>query len=243
MVADHAQENRAGARNTVVVLKRPRCAQMFFIYPGMEVGMRGRRLTFLELTKQAGIGDRNLALVADPYRENYAKGTGADTPDFASLLGWHKDLLDGLPGIAEVYMLGYSSGGYGALLFGHLLGAAKVWAFVPRTARIETADRAKAFLREHLACYNGVTEYVIFYAPANRRDCAFAEQISRCPGIVLSPYTVPPPSAEAAARASAVEAQMYYHRNLLPEIARSGELRRIMPPFRKVSAIGDAADA
>ena len=216
-------------------MKRANCAQMFFIYPGRNVGLRGRGVTFLSMIRHGGLGDRNLALVADPYNDNYAKGVSPDIRDVPSLLEWHRTLLREMPHVTEFYHLGDSSGGYGALLFGHLLGARKVWAFVPRTARLETADAVKASLRERLSAGNGGTEYVIYYSLANQRDCAFAEYFSKCPGIVLSPYTVPPPDKTPGSREAAMNVESYYHRRVLQTVIDNGDLRGLMPPFQKAT--------
>ena len=68
------------------------------------------------------------------------------------------------------------------MLVHHLLSARKVWAFGPRTARLSTAEPAKAMLKELLAGGTGATEYFIYFAPSNRRDRAFAEYFADCPG-------------------------------------------------------------
>jgi hypothetical protein len=213
---------------------------MFFIYPGFVAAAGNDGASFLTMIRNAGLGDRNLALVADPYRQNYERGVSADIPDFASLLDWHKRLLQSLPHVTEFYHLGTSSGGYGALLFGRLLGANKVWAFAPRTARLTTADAAKAFLKKQLLAGTGATEYVIYYSPANTRDRAFAEYFSQCPGVVLSPYNVPPPDRTVAAETSPAADEKHYHGGVFATIVGSGELRQIVPAFRRAATCGKA---
>jgi hypothetical protein len=215
---------------------------MFFIYPGLRVGLDEEGVSFLSMIRDAGLGNRNLALVADPYGENYTRGVSPSIPNLASLLAWHKNLLSELPHVTEFYHVGHSSGGYGALLFGHLLGAKKVWALAPRAARIRNADTAKAFLKTELAHGNGVTEHVIHYSPSNQRDCAFAEYFASCPGIVLSPYAVPPPRTRGANGAPAAN-EGYYHREVLRTLVSSGDLLRFLPPFRRASGSAGAAIA
>ena len=223
------------SQKALVSLARPNCAQLFFIYPGRNVGLRGRGITFLSMIRNGGLGDRNLALVADPFNDNYAQGVSPDIPDLPSLLAWHKNVLRAMPHVTEFYTIGDSSGGYGALLFGHLLGARKVWAFVPRTARLETADAAKAFLKEQLSAGSGTTEYVFTYSPSNGRDCAFADYFSKCPGVVLSPYAVPPPDQTPGTKEAAMNVESYYHRRVLQTVIDNGDLRGLMPPFKAVA--------
>ncbi len=230
-------------KKSVTSLKRTNCAQLFFIYPGRGAGLIGRGVTFLSMVRHAGLGDRNLALVADPHVQNYARGAGPDITDLPSLIDWHRSLLAEFSHVTEFYHLGQSSGGYGALLFGHCLGAKKVWAFAPRSARAETADAAKAFLKEKLSEGNGTREYFIYYSLSNSRDCAFAEYFAQCPGIVLSPYTVPHPVGEEGADASPTAGESHYHRGLLPAMIDSGDLRQFMPPFRRAAESGGAEAA
>ena len=218
-------------KTPIISLRRPNCAQMFFIYPGLRVGLDDEGVSFLSMIRDAGLGNRNLALIADPYGENYTRGVGATIPDLASLVLWHKNLLRDLPHVTEFYHLGHSSGGYGALLFGHLLGAKKVWALAPRSARIRNAEPAKAFLKKTLLGGNGITEHVIHYSLSNERDCAFADYFADCSGIVLSPYEVPHPNRPMGADAPAIN-EGYYHRELLRRILSSGDLQKLLPPFR-----------
>lgn len=188
------------------------------------------------MIKHAGLGDRNLALVADPYRENYMRGMSPEVSDLPSLLDCHRRLLQELPHVTEVYHLGHSSGGYGALLFGHLLGSKKVWAFAPRTARPETATAAKAFLKQQLSAGVGATEHRIYYSPHSPRDCAFADHIAQCPGVVLAPYAIPPPEAAVGDNAALTDVEGYYHRGVLRTIISSGDLRRFMPDVHKAGS-------
>ena len=73
------------SRKAVTFLKRPNCAQMFFIYPGRADVFRDQGMTFLSFMQSAGLGDRNLAMIADPYNENYARGISAEIPDLDAL--------------------------------------------------------------------------------------------------------------------------------------------------------------
>ena len=226
-------------QRAITSLKRPNCAQMFFIYPGNRGAMLGGGTGMLAMMRHAGLSDRNLTLVADPYAENYMRGVSPDISDLPALLRWHKNLLEQSPHVTEVYHIGHSSGAYGALLFGHLLGAKKVWAFAPARPGSETAEAAKAFLREQLSAGSGVTEFVIYYSLANRRDCAFAAYLSQCPGVVLSPYTMPPPE-NAEKENVPGNLENYYHGKLLTTIINSGDMRQFMPPFRRTAGVDNA---
>ena len=202
----------SAVQRPIISLTRENCAQIFFIYPGRA----NRVVNFLELIHKTGLGNRNLALIRDPYHENYERGVSPEVPDLLSLLDWHEKHVEGQPHITERYHLGSSSGGYGALLFGHLLSARKVWAFGPRTARLSTAEPAKAMLKELLAGGTGATEYFIYFAPSNRRDRAFAEYFADCPGIVLCPFEGP---------------DRGWDHMVMQTLMESGTLRQLMPPF------------
>jgi hypothetical protein len=171
-----------------VHLSRPQSSQLFLFYSGMDAYYSGQQICSMGLLKflqVSGLGSRNLTWIRDPFFNNYAGGFGPDVPDLASLENWHRQHLAGLPHVREIYTIGYSSGAYGALLFGHLLGAKKAWAFSPRTADWETDVQAKAALRERLRQSNGVTQYDVWHAHRNRLDREFADQIRDCPGVTV----------------------------------------------------------
>jgi hypothetical protein len=214
---------------------------MFFIYPGRAAIVRDREMTFLSLIQSVGIGDRNLTFIVDPYGDNYARGLNDQIPDLAALLDWHRARLRECPHVTEWHTLGNSSGGYGAMLFGHLLGARTVWATSPRTARLETADAAKARLREHLSAWNGTTEYFIYYSPSNGRDRAFAEYFAQSPGVALCPYEVPPLGSVEGFEASTMDAELWQHWGVMRTMRASGDLRRLMPAFLPAGKRGPAA--
>jgi hypothetical protein len=200
-------------RRALISLKRLKCAQLFFIYPGYaNVALR-----FLPLIQDSGIGDRNLTLVRDPFHANYTHGVSDEIPDLMSLVEWHDSHLKECSHVTEVYTIGASSGAYGALLFGYLLRAKTVWAFGPRTARLETADAAKAVLKDILSETNGTTEYCIHYATTNVRDRAFAEYLAECPGVVLVPYKG--------------ESIGHSDHNVVQSLMDTGEIRELFPPF------------
>jgi hypothetical protein len=183
--------NRARSRQPVVRLVRPQCSQLFFLYAGMDAYLRGGKVSgmgLFEFLKASGLGDRNLTWVKDPYLDDYRRGIGRDVPDIAALGAWHREHVRSLEHIQDVYTLGYSSGAYGALYFGHLLRARKVWAFSPRTATPKGDAAAKALLLERMAKPNGVTEYEICFAADNKEDRSFGNVLAGCPGVTLRAY-------------------------------------------------------
>ena len=114
----------------------------------------------------------------------------------------------------EVHAIGYSSGAYGALLFGHLCRMQSVWAFSPRTARPKSSGETKARLRELLSVHNGVTQYHLWHSAGNKRDGAFADMLAGCPGVTVHPFT-----------------ESGDEHSLLRYLAERGLLRSILPPF------------
>jgi hypothetical protein len=204
----------APTRKPIMSLTRANCAQLFFIYTGRAHAV----MNFLDLIQKSGLGNRNIALIRDPYAENYNNGVSPEIPDLESLLDWHDAHLRSHPHVSELYAIGNSSGAYGAILFGHLLGVRKVFVFGPRTARLSTADAAKAFLKELISVGNGVTEYFIHFAPSNKRDRAFAEYFEDSPGVVLCPY-----------RASSIPGT--WDHAVMNRLMDSGEIRALMPPY------------
>lgn len=166
-----------------VHLTRPHSAQLFLIYGGMDAYVDGASICsmgLLRFMQVSGLGCRNLTWIRDPYFNNYEGGFGPEIPYRPSLEEWHRQHVASLPHVREIYTLGYSSGAYGALWFGHLLGAKKAWAFSPRTADWATDAAAKAALHKRLSQSNGVTEYELWYARRNRLDRKFAEAVSDC---------------------------------------------------------------
>jgi hypothetical protein len=215
--------SRAGARRPVVHLVRPRCTQLFFLYAGMDAYIRGGRvsgMSLIEFLRASRLGDRNLTWVRDPYLDDYLQGIGHEVPDLAALEAWHQKYVRSLMHVQDVYTTGYSCGAYGALYFGHLLRARKVWAFSPQTCTPEGAPAALALLRERLAEDNGATEYEICFAAGNKEDRSFAEFLAGCPGVTLRAY-------EACGSSHLV----------LNYLAEKDQLRSLFPPFAGVAPV------
>ncbi len=205
-----------------VHLTRPRSAQLFLIYGGMDAYVDGASICSMGLLKfmqVSGLSGRNLTWIRDPNFNNFAGGFSPEVPDLASLEEWHRQHVASLPHVREVYTLGYSSGAYPALWFGHRLHANKVWAFSPRTADWSTDAVAKSALRERLLTTNGQTAYEIWYALKNRLDRKFAETISDCPGVNVHAH-------------SAYGSTHF----LLDRMIESGEFQALLPPDPGVPA-------
>lgn len=194
-------------------LTRANCAQMFFIY----TGRANMVVNFLDLVQNTGLANRNLVLIRDFYATNYSRGVSPEIPDLESLIDWHEEHLRSHPQVTEIHNIGNSSGGYGAMLFGYLLGAKKVFAFAPRTAQLSTADKAKAFLKDLISTGNGVTEYFIHFVPSNKRDRAFAEYYEGSPGVVLCPHHHSTPGKPDHA--------------VMGSLMETGEMRGLLPSY------------
>jgi hypothetical protein len=220
---------RGQSRQTVVQLVRPRCAQLFLMYAGLDAFQPGdlvNGLRLIDFFRASGLGDRNLTWIKDPYLDDYRQGIGRDAPNLAALEAWHRDYVPSLQHIREVYTLGYSSGAYGALYFGHLLGVKKVWAFSPRTATRWKDKATRAKLLERMSTGNGVTQYEIAFATDNKRDRIFAEMLAGCPGVTLHPY-------------DGCEGTHF----LLHYLAEKGLLRSVFPAFVGTQPISSGAEA
>jgi hypothetical protein len=205
-----------------VHLSRPKSAQLFLIYGGMDAYDRGGSICSMGLLKflqVSGLANRNLTWIRDPFFNNYLSGFGPEIPDRTSLEVWHREHCASMPHVREIYTLGYSSGSYGALYFGHLLGAKKAWAFSPRTADWATDAEAKAALRERLQQENGVTEYEIWHGHKNRLDRDFARAVGDCPGVSIHAHT-------------GYGATHF----LIDRMIRSGEFQKLLPPNTDVTA-------
>lgn len=135
---------------------------------------------------KSGLGNRNVALIRDPYNENFNRGIDGGINSLKDLIAWHQQTLDAAIHIRDVYCIGPSSGGFAAMLFGHLLQADIVYAIGPRPAP-NGFRQATWRLRKLLAEGNGVTRYRIIYSQANGLDRYHAEMFANCPGVELWP--------------------------------------------------------
>ncbi len=218
------------SRKPVVQLERKDCAQLFVIFGGIDaiMGSRDGKATGsqIEAMRRWGLLRRNLLYIRDPYLENFTHGISAEIPDTESLAGWISSYASSLPHVRELHSVGYSSGSYGALTFGHLCRMQTVWAFSPRTVRLNGSDEAMARLRSLLSEYNGVTRYSIWYSALNKRDREFADWLADCPGVTVH-----------------LQNETGDSHSLLMHLASTGRLRTILPSFvpSMAHAAGDLA--
>ncbi|KKL19513.1 hypothetical protein LCGC14_2464700 [marine sediment metagenome] len=162
----------------IACLNRRNCSQVFFVYAGAQGMVEGMGpMAFLQ---QSGIADRNVAFIRDPHACFFDKGVSDDIPSIEALLDWHKAYLEDNPHITEIYCLGNSMGGFGALLFGYLLAARQVWSLAPG------GEWGRQLLADLMVDGNGTTEYDIFYSRQVPEDQAFAESLRACPGVRLA---------------------------------------------------------
>ncbi len=180
----------------------------------------------LKFMQVSGLSGRNLTWIRDPNFNNFAGGFGPEVPDLPSLEAWHTQHVASLPHVREVYTMGYSSGSYAALWFGHHLNANTAWAFSPRTADWATDKAAKTALRHRLSTANVRSRYEIWYASRNRLDRQFAEGISDCPGVHIHPHTA--------------HGGTHF---LLDRMIETGEFQSLLPPDPGVPEVTPTPDA
>jgi hypothetical protein len=169
--------------------------------------------------RASGLFGRNLAWIRDPYAENFLNGISEELSTTEKLAEWTRQYASSLPHVREVHSIGYSSGSYGALMFGHLCRMHSVWAFSPRCAHPGGAQEAKMRLKQLLSNYNGITRYHIWYSALNQRDKQFADLLRDCPGVTLHPYR-----------------ETGSDHYLIRYLAEKGVLRAILPPFLAVDS-------
>ena len=206
------------ARSPLARVVRPRCAQLFVIF----AARRDPDDTFVEagdFLQLSGLAGRNLILVRDPYEVNYERGVAPHLGSSAALAAWIREKRAEMTHVRDVHCLGHSSGGYGALLFGHLIGADSVFAFSPRPASPRGAGWAKQSLVDLLAASNGVTRYRICFSVEHEADRLFAERFASCPGVTLDRRT-----------------EFGADHNVLPNLLWNGQLKAMVPPFAAVDA-------
>ena len=212
---------QAQKRKAYTWMNRPACAQLFVMFGGADVRSGSKDGDFtnrqLDLIKACGLVRRNLLYIRDPYLDNFFQGISDEVANPDDLAKWITSHAASLPHVSEAHAIGYSSGSYGALMFGHMCRLQTVWAFSPRTIRPTGTEAAMEHLRGLLSQHNGVTEYHVLYSAQNKRDRAFADVLLDCPNVTMHPYT------EAG-----------NDHMLMAYLAYTGELREILPKYRAV---------
>lgn len=172
-----------------------------YVFQGREMALMIEPMAFL---RETGLLRANLVMLRDYNRLFWHAGISDEIPDVDVLRRRLVEARERMPGARETICLGSSAGGYGAILFGHYLGADAVYAFVPQT--LIDLDRLRAerlrevgrddvpfFPEEHrdlallLRKHNGRTRYRIFYSEGHDADRGFAERLRGCPGVELNP--------------------------------------------------------
>jgi adenylylsulfate kinase len=214
----HLLLRKTASSKSVVTIQRPSCAQLMFVYGGLDsfVGTSGMisGMSPLDFFRTSGLFTRNLVWIRDPYGENFELGLSPQIPGVAALAEWTTSHARSFQHVTEMHAVGYSSGCYGALMFGHLCKMQSVWVFGPRSARPKGAAAARERLRNLLSVHNGVTQYHVYFSPQNQRDEAFAKLLAGCPGVTIHP-------CDEAGDEHA----------LLRYLAEKGLLKTILPPF------------
>jgi adenylylsulfate kinase-like enzyme len=203
---------------SVVKMERASCSQMALLYGGMDayISTKGKfsGMSPTDFLRVSGLFGRNLVWIRDPYGENFFKGVSESLNSAEAVAEWTRAYIRSLPHVQQTYGIGYSSGCYGALMFGHMCRLDTVWAFSPRGCRAESGKQDREWLRDLLKNHNGVTQYRIWYSWKNKRDKAFAELLADCPGVTLHP------SREGGSRHS-----------LIRYLAENNALRSVLPAF------------
>lgn len=210
---DGSEAKKPSHEGNISSLVRKNCSQLFLVYAGLWRDFMPSAPDFL---RQCGLGDRNMTILRDPSNSFFENGVSSEINSVEALLKWHYDFLKEQSHIDEVYSMGNSAGGYGAILYGCMLGIDKVYAFSPSgPLRLE-------HLQGIINHADGRTEVNVFYDPKHRRDAFFAEALGECKGVILHP------SPEH------IDDGHYVFMGMMER----GELPNIFPPFK---GSGDAA--
>lgn len=194
----------ADTGGNIVNLVRPNCSQLFFVYAGAMGQVEGmNQMTFLQ---RSGLLRRNVTFVRDQDSRFFENGVSADLPDVDAVLDWHRDYVDSLDHVTEVYSLGNSFGGWAALFFGYMLAVKKVLALSP------AGPTGLPLLAELMKTDNGVTDYDIFYSRDIETDKVFAETF------------------DGYARVNLVTREEHGHL-MMRGLLNTGELQEILPEF------------
>lgn len=182
---------------------------MFVIaFSGAEAGLMMHPYEFMAVTR---LMDRPRIYLQDRYNVWYQNGINEKVSNFESLCACLGDKVR-KSDTNKLLILGVSSGGFAALLAGHILRADYVHAFGPQT-RIDLQSlirpsewplfcarrigilyarhlKSRRFfdLRKVMSNYNGRTKYYVHYCAQNRPDRERAEYISDVTGVQLLGY-------------------------------------------------------
>ena len=179
----------------VTVSTRHASNQLFHIYLG-GVSSPAAPINFFGETR---LLERNIAIFRDRYSAFYQRGVSSELPSFEALLQWQLEFRRSCAHVRRFFCVGTCSGGYAALLFGHLLRAETVWAFEPLTRPDDWLDDAaippeRADLSVLLARWNGRTTYNIYRSTEEVKNRENLGRLASCPGVNSRPVPARPGS-------------------------------------------------
>ena len=194
----------------VLVEKGEDPSVLVVVFTGFKGGLTMPTFDFLALTK---LTRYSRILLFDTEHTCYLGGIPPQLPSYAALQGF---LRENIARLAPKHLIcvGASSGAYGALLFGHALGADYVHAFSPftyldrataqasgddegLTAYADTIDRISALpadvqplvdLKPVLMRDNRKTRYYVHVCRNSASDMLRAKRLIKCPGVLLLGY-------------------------------------------------------
>jgi hypothetical protein len=213
MAADPPQLPNAGtpAPKTVLIEKGEDPSVLVMAFSGFQSGMTMPMFDFFAATR---LSRYSRILLRDTSRTCYVSGVPPLAEGYDSLLEYLRQNIAELAP-KQILCIGASSGAFGALLFGHALGADYVHAFSPysfigRTQIVkhgdedslarhgETLDRIDALppevhrlfdLQPILARDNGKTSRYYVHVCANSRwDLMRARRLEKCPNVLIIGY-------------------------------------------------------
>jgi hypothetical protein len=187
----------------VAIDERGAGAPVLVCFGGLAGGLSGPPFEFLRMT--AGL-EVTRVFVRDLDQVWYQRGVSGLGSDVASSAQALERMLVRIGGRPRVFA-GTSAGGFGAILFGSLVGADRVVAFSPQTTmrragrlflgdrrwpRLATEAQRAAVRRSHLDLVRvrkkgQRPEVTIFYGTSDRLDAAHAARLARSKGVTLAP--------------------------------------------------------
>lgn len=187
----------------------PSSDRLVVFFSGRLMGFRIDRFAFRRVAEGLGV---NRLLLRDHFGLWYQAGLKGLSRDIGETAAWLQTFVsDG--GYRRVTMVGVSSGGYAAMLFGRLLGVAEIHAIAPRTVlqhdaagladrnrfgvqdslvQLENQPRRREDCRDLREVFvrsdRSAVRCVIHYDPTHALDAFHAEHMIGVPGVVCQSY-------------------------------------------------------